>query len=101
MEDRGASADEMRELLGRGRAKKGIFEGDLVEGELEIGQVASLVNSVVSAEQVVNEIVEEYNRTIELLSKTYRYEEIKYTFIFYTSFVCPLAISTANKTVYA
>ena len=69
MEDRGASADEMRELLGRGRAKKGIFEGDLVEGELEIGQVASLVDSVVSAHQVVSEIIEEYNKTIELLSK--------------------------------
>lgn len=69
MEDRGASADEMRELLGRGRAKKGIFEGDLVEGELEIGQVASLVDSVVSAQQVVSEIIEEYNKTIELLSK--------------------------------
>lgn len=69
MEDRGASADEMRELLGRGRAKKGIFEGDLAEGELEIGQVASLVDSVVSAQQVVSEIIEEYNKTIELLSK--------------------------------
>lgn len=69
MEDLGASADEMRELLGRGRAKKGIFEGDLVEGELEIGQVASLVDSVVSAHQVVKEIIEEYNKTIELLSK--------------------------------
>lgn len=69
MEDRGASADEMRELLGRGRAKKGIFEGDLVEGELEIGQVASLVKAIVSSEEVVKEIVGEYNATIESLSK--------------------------------
>ena len=43
-EDRGASAEELRELLGRGRAKKGIFEGDLEEGELEIGQVAAAEN---------------------------------------------------------
>ena len=69
MEDRGASADEMRELLGRGRAKKGIFEGDLVEGELEIGQVASLVKSIASSEEVVNEIINEYNATIEALAK--------------------------------
>lgn len=69
MEDRGASADEMRELLGRGRAKKGIFEGDLVEGELEIGQVASLVKSIASSEEVVNEIINEYNTTIEALIK--------------------------------
>src|SRR5690554_3718057 len=45
MEHRGASAEELRELLGRGRARKGIFEGDLVEGELEIGQIASSVES--------------------------------------------------------
>lgn len=67
MEDRGASADEMRELLGRGRAKKGIFEGDLEDGELEIGQVASLVHEIVSSQQVVDEIVGEYNDTIKSL----------------------------------
>ena len=38
--DRGGSVDELKNMLGRGRAKKGMFEGDLVEGELEIGQVA-------------------------------------------------------------
>ena len=42
-EARGASADELRELLGRGRANLGIFEGDLENGELELGQVASLI----------------------------------------------------------
>ena len=67
MEDRGASAEEMRELLGRGRAKKGIFEGDLEDGELEIGQVASLVHEIVSSQQVVDEIVGEYNDTIKSL----------------------------------
>ncbi len=70
MEDRGASADEMRELLGRGRAKKGIFEGDLQDGELEIGQVASLVHEVVSAGDVVGELVKEYNDTIHSLYET-------------------------------
>lgn len=67
MEDRGASADEIREHLGRGRAKKGIFEGDLIEGELEIGQAASHVHEVVSAQQVVKELVDEHNETIRNL----------------------------------
>ena len=60
-EDRGASADELRELLGRGRATKGIFEGDLTEGELEIGQIASLITDIPSAEEVVAKIIKEYN----------------------------------------
>lgn len=68
MEDRGASADEFREFLGRGRAKKGIFEGDLVDGELEIGQIASIVQEIVPAAQVVREIIEDYNETIRILS---------------------------------
>lgn len=68
MEDRGASADEFRELLGRGRAKKGIFEGDLIDGELEIGQIASLVKTVVPAKAVVDEIIEDFNQTIQELS---------------------------------
>lgn len=63
-EDRGASVEEMRELLGRGRAKKGIFEGNLVDGELEIGQVASLITSVDSVEDVVKGIVAEFNEGI-------------------------------------
>ena len=64
-EDRGASPEEMRELLGRGRAKKGIFEGDLSEGELEIGQIASLIESLPSASQVVADIISEYNAKID------------------------------------
>lgn len=67
MEDRGATVEEFREFLGRGRAKKGIFEGDLVDGELEIGQIASLIKTVVPAKQVVEEIIEEYNHTIQKL----------------------------------
>lgn len=66
-EDRGASSDEIRELLGKGRAKKGIFEGDLVEGELEIGQVAALINNLPSASDVVEEIIAEYNNRLDAL----------------------------------
>lgn len=61
-EARGASVEEMRELLGRGRAKKGIFEGDLEEGELEIGQVAALFRQQQSAAEVMKELVEAYDQ---------------------------------------
>ncbi|MBK5720754.1 nitronate monooxygenase [Dysgonomonas sp. Marseille-P4677] len=64
-EDRGASQEEMRTLLGRGRSKKGIFEGDLSEGELEIGQISSLINDLPSAADVVREVVAEYNIKVE------------------------------------
>ena len=56
-EARGASAEELRELLGKGRAKKGIFEGDLQNGELEIGQIASLFHEEQSVAEVMEEIV--------------------------------------------
>lgn len=69
LEDRGASADELRSLLGRGRSRRGIFEGDLVEGELEIGQVASLIDAVVPAEQVVEGMMKEYHETVEKLNR--------------------------------
>lgn len=64
-EDRGATAEEMRGILGRGRAKKGIFEGDLSEGELEIGQVSSLIEDLPTAADVVNSVIEEYNAKVE------------------------------------
>ncbi|MDR0765429.1 MAG: nitronate monooxygenase [Odoribacteraceae bacterium] len=63
-EARGASADELRELLGSGRARAGIFEGDLSAGELEIGQVASLFRHEQGAAEVVEEIVAEYERAL-------------------------------------
>lgn len=59
-EQEGASAEQLDQLLGRGRAKKGIFEGDLVEGELEIGQVAASVKEIKPAGTIVQEIWEEY-----------------------------------------
>lgn len=67
-EDRAASVEEMRELLGRGRAKKGIFEGNLEEGELEIGQIASLIDRISSVEEVMEEIIKEYNAKVESLA---------------------------------
>ncbi len=70
LEDRGASPEELRELLGRARAKKGIFEGDLVEGELEIGQIASIVKEIEPAGQVVEEIIQEFNQVAERLGGT-------------------------------
>jgi enoyl-[acyl-carrier protein] reductase II len=66
-ETRGASVDEMRELLGHGRAKKGIFEGELKEGELEIGQIASLFRQIQSVEEVMSEIVTVYNQGLKNL----------------------------------
>lgn len=69
LEDRGASAEELRELLGRGRTRKGIFEGDLDDGELEIGQVASTIPSVISAKQVVDEMISEFNEVASGMSK--------------------------------
>lgn len=59
-EARGASVEEMKELLGKGRAKKGIFEGNLQEGELEIGQVASLFREQQTAEAVMKEIIDDF-----------------------------------------
>lgn len=64
-ENSGASADELRTLLGRGRAKKGIFEGDLEEGELEIGQVAALFRRRQSVVEVMRDLTEGYQRTVK------------------------------------
>ena len=64
-EHRGASADELREIVGKGKAKLGIFEGDIEHGELEIGQVASLFKGreIETVSQVMQEIVDEYYAT--------------------------------------
>lgn len=60
-EQSGASAEALAQLLGRARAKKGMFEGDLAEGELEIGQVAALINQIKPAGEIVAEMIQEYN----------------------------------------
>ena len=67
---RGASKDELVELLGRARAKKGIFEGDLEEGELEIGQVAAAIHDVKPAAEILNEMWNEYLDLKEQLCKS-------------------------------
>ena len=64
-ETRGASVEELRELLGKGRAKKGIFEGDIYEGEVEIGQIASSVHSLKTAEEVIKELINDFNAALK------------------------------------
>ena len=59
-EDKGASKEELEQILGRARAKKGMHEGDMAEGELEIGQIASFVKEVKPAGEIVKEIWEEF-----------------------------------------
>ncbi len=62
---RGASVEELKELLGKGRAKKGMFLGDLDEGELEIGQISSLIEKIMPVSEILSEITEEYNQVIK------------------------------------
>jgi len=59
-EERGAGSEELKSILGRGRAKKGMFEGDMDEGELEIGQVSALINDIKPAGEILKEIVDEF-----------------------------------------
>ncbi|WP_106828801.1 NAD(P)H-dependent flavin oxidoreductase [Parabacteroides pacaensis] len=68
-ESRGVSVEEMRELLGKGRAKKGIFEGNLKEGELEIGQIASFFREKQTVEDVMEEIIREFNGGLDKLKE--------------------------------
>lgn len=63
-----ASVEELQDLLGRGRAKRGMFEGDLVEGELEIGQVAAMINTIPKAGDVVISLMKEYDSVINGLT---------------------------------
>jgi enoyl-[acyl-carrier protein] reductase II len=62
-----ASQDELTQLLGRGRAKKGMYEGDLTEGELEIGQIASRLKEIVPAADIVSEIMNEFKQSLRSL----------------------------------
>lgn len=56
------SVDELKELLGRARAKRGMFEGDMEEGELEIGQIAGMIDAILPAKDIVQNIITEYNQ---------------------------------------
>ena len=62
-ESRGAEADELRELLGRAASKRGIFEGDLQNGELEIGQIASTIKEVKPVAQIMHELITDFHAT--------------------------------------
>ena len=73
MEAKGASTEELKQLLGSGRAKHGMFEGNMDDGELEIGQAAALINSIEPAAEIIREIVAEFqsakNELISMLRK--------------------------------
>ncbi len=60
-----ATVEELKALLGRGRAKKGMFEGDLIEGELEIGQISGMIDAILPAKQIVEEILTEYKAALK------------------------------------
>jgi enoyl-[acyl-carrier protein] reductase II len=65
----GATTEELKTLLGRGRAKKGMFLGDLEDGELEIGQVSALIHDIKPAGKIIKEIIGEFNQRKQELSK--------------------------------
>lgn len=65
----GASVDELKNILGRARAKKGMFEGDMEEGELEIGQVSSLIKEIKPAGKIIEELMLEFNTAKQELNK--------------------------------
>ena len=62
---KGTSKEELRAHLGRARAKRGMFEGDLEEGELEIGQISGLIDDILPAEQIVKNLIREFNNAKE------------------------------------
>lgn len=59
-EIKGASTQELMDLLSKGRAKKGMFEGDLKEGELEIGQIAAIIKEIKPVDEIINDLLVEY-----------------------------------------
>lgn len=63
-EDDGATSETLKELLGRGRAKKGMFEGDLEDGELEIGQASTLISNILPAADIVENIYREFEEAV-------------------------------------
>ena len=63
--ENGANTNELKELLGKGRAKKGMFEGDLANGELEIGQVSALLDTILPAAEIIAEILSEFKEALK------------------------------------
>ena len=70
LEDQGADSDTLKELLGKGRAKQGIFEGNLAEGELEIGQIASMLKGEESVAEIMQDLLRDYNQSISRCSNS-------------------------------
>ena len=68
-ENRGDSIEELREILGKGRSKRGMFEGHLQEGELEIGQVSSMINEIKPVKEIIDEIISDFKTEKEIISK--------------------------------
>ena len=62
---RGADVEELKEILGRARAKKGMFEGDLDEGELEIGQVSALIKEILPANEIIRNLITEFRAAVK------------------------------------
>ena len=73
-EQRGATVEELRALLGRGRSKKGIFEGDMVEGELEIGQCAALIDRIEPVETIMDRLMTEYRNAFGEIATNHRFD---------------------------
>lgn len=69
-ETAGASVEELKALLGKGRAKKGMFEGNLEEGELELGQIVSSISSIKNVKEIMKELVEGYQTAVAQLTRT-------------------------------
>ena len=73
-ECRGASPEEMKEILGKGRAKSGMFEGNLDEGELEIGQISALITKIQTVSEIISQIEQEYQESLaQLQSEKYKF----------------------------
>lgn len=66
---KGTTAEELKNHLGRGRSKKGMFEGDLINGELEIGQVSALIDSIPTVQEVFDELILDFNRAKENINR--------------------------------
>jgi enoyl-[acyl-carrier protein] reductase II len=69
LEDKGATQEEFLHLLGKGRAKKGMLEGDLEHGELEAGQIAAIIKDLPTVDELVKRLLREYEEAISTLPK--------------------------------
>lgn len=74
-ENRGVSKEGLSQIIGSGRSKKGIFDGDIKEGELEIGQISSLINEIQSSKEIIDGIIAEYNDGLNNLNQYKKLEK--------------------------